>query len=588
MRKIAATSLLILFSLTVIYSQSGPPTKAENIDADPAPVYKRGLPPNLFVELGFQDENSNGILEAGETGNIRLAIMNRGKGKAQGLIVFVKSKHGDDYLKIHDQKEINYLKPDGRKEINIPLKADENIPTREYKLEINVTEHFGYDMDPAHLVLNTLAFQGSELVFSGIELIDNVDGTAALNADGQLQAGELVKAKIVIQNIGQSIAKNIRYEVFSTDENVYIDNGIGEIGDLKIGEVGELWVTLSPNKRVNRQKRLPVFLTLREKYHKGDLQKFPLPIELNKTLPKSKKLEVKANVDDLKQKIARFEYKSKKFSANFDNIKNIQQVIPSKTVRANSVAVIFGIEYYDNLPPAPYAENDADIIKKYFKQRLGVDQVVTYDSEESQGFVFDDVFNPDYGELQKAIIKDKTELFIFYSGHGLPGKDGRDVYLFPSDGKVERLQRQGYNLNTFYSNLAKLRAKSVTVFLDACFSGASKASEKVGAENLVSMKGVKIRPKFIQPWAKDDDFMVYTSSTNEQTSLAFETSQTGLFTYYLCRGLQGEADSNNDRQVTSGELSKYIHDNVAKTSRKIRGLQSTQFFGDKEKLLLKY
>ena len=611
MRKNIVITLIFILAQLHFYGQGGTPTKVKNISANPVVEFKRGLPPNLFVELGFKDENDNGILEAGENGEIRLKITNKGKGKAQGLKVFVKKSvalklqsNGDEKektvnvyleneqvnenLKIKDQKSIKFLDPGETKQISIPLEAGLNIPTAEHKLEINVKEHFGYDMDPAYLVLNTLAFQGAELVFSGIELVDNADETAAISPDGQLQAGEMVKAKIVVQNIGQSMAEDIQYEVFSRDENVYVDNGVGALEDLKIGEVGEFWVTLSPNKRVNRHKRLPVYLTLTEKHHRGDLLNHPLPIELNQTLPDTKKLEVKADINELRQKVARFEYNSNKFSANVGKLENIQQVIPSKTTRPNSVAVVFGVEQYDNLPPAPYAENDAKLMEKYFKYRLGVDQVVIYDSEETSGFVFDDVFNPEYGELQKAIVRGETELFVFYSGHGLPGKDGKDVYLFPSDGKVERLQRQGYNLNTFYTNLNNLGAKSVTVFLDACFSGASRASEKTKMENLVSMKGVKIRPRFKQPWLENEHFSVFTSSSNQQTSLSFDDSESGLFTYYLCLGLKGKADSNKDHQITNEELSFYIKEKVQETSRKIRGLQTPQFFGAKQKVLLKY
>ncbi|ALO14504.1 putative carboxyl-terminal-processing protease, deltaproteobacterial [Salinivirga cyanobacteriivorans] len=611
MKKSFITLVFFFISIVLVFAQSGPPTKAENINADPVPNYERGLPPNLFVELGFEDANSNGILEAGETGQIRLNITNKGKGKAQGLIVFVKERikmdlpgNGerkqqkvsffvkqqaqDQALKIQDRKKINFLQPGESKELFINLKADLDISTREYKLEINVKEHFGYDMDPAYLVLNTLAYQGAELVFSGMELIDNTSETAAIKADGQLQAGELVKAKIYVQNIGGGIAKDIRYNVHSKTSHVYIDNGEGALGDLETGAVGELWITLSPNKRVNRHKRLPVFLTLKEKNHRGDLINYPLPINLNQAVPDSKKLEVKADIEDLKQKFARFEYKSKKFTANVGEVENIEQVEPSKTKRPNSVAVVFGVEHYDNLPSAPYAERDANIVKQYFKYRLGVDQVVVYDSDETRGFVFDDVFNPQYGELQKAILKGKTELFVFYSGHGIPDKRGKEIYLFPSDGKVERLSRQGYNLSKFYTNLDKLGAKSVTVFLDACFSGASRATEKGGPENLVAMKGVKIRPRYSQPWLKNDEFSVFTSSTNEETSLAFDDTRTGLFTYYLCLGMQGKADSNKDRKVTQGELADYIHRTVTQTSRKIRGLQTPQFFGNKEKVLFKY
>jgi hypothetical protein len=273
---------------------------------------------------------------------------------------------------------------------------------------------------------------------------------------------------------------------------------------------------------------------------------------------------------------------------NTSNLIDIKTIMPSNTKRKNSIAVIFGVENYKELPPAPYATNDADILKEYFQKRLGVEKVVMYKNDEVSGFIFDDVFNPDNGELQKEIVKGQTELFVFYSGHGIPDKSGENIYLFPFDGKVARIETQGYEINKLYENLEKLEAKSVTVFLDACFSGGSRTTETIKAENLVAMKGVKIKPKNNWAYLNNPNFTIFNSSSEAETSLGFDASQTGLFTYFLCAGLQGQADSNQDKKITSGELKDYLFDNVTTTSRKISGLQSPQFFGLEDTVLVEY
>jgi len=219
---------------------------------------------------------------------------------------------------------------------------------------------------------------------------------------------------------------------------------------------------------------------------------------------------------------------------------------------------------------------------------LGVNKVVTYTSDQARGLVFDDVFNPDYGELQKAVVKGQTDVFVFYSGHGIPSKDGEQIYLFPSDGKVARLNMQGYNLNVFYENLEKLGARNVMVFLDACFSGASKQSENIQTENLVAMKGIRIKPKLLKPWENNPGFSVITSSAADETSLALDASQTGLFTYYMCAGLQGNADTNSDNAITLGELYQYVREQVMNTSRKISGIQTPEFHGNPDIVLTEY
>ncbi len=552
------------------------------------PGFKRGLPPNLYVNLNFKDANNNGIIEAQENGELKLRITNRGKGPAQALKVEIQSDQFDPAFKIGDKQEIPMLYPGRTEELIIPIEAGKDIQTKKHKIMINVREHFGYDMDPAYLVLNTYEYQEPKMVFSGVEIVDYGEGTAPISADNQLQPGEMVKAKIYIQNVGNNVAKNTTYSVSGDDPNIFLEEAEGQIGDIGIGEVKSFWVKISPNKRVHTKGELPIFLTVNEQKNEGELVDYQLPIKLNAKPPEQSVLNVEANLESFRKNIARFEYKSNKFSANIESVINIREVTPSKTQRPNSAALIIGIEHYRHIPPAPYAENDAEVVEKYFKQKLGMENVVTLTSKEAYGFFFDDYFNPDIGELQKAIIKGKTDLFVFYSGHGMPSKDGKNVYLFPSDGRIERLEEQGYNLDLFYKNLEKLEAKSVTVFLDACFSGASKASEKIKTENLVSMKGLRIEPKVRKPWEKNPNFNVFMSSSGDQTSLGFDQSKTGLFTYYLAAGMKGEADSNNDGKLTLGELKEYVIKNVEETSTKITGLQTPEFHGNEDMILFEF
>lgn len=584
------TVLLVLIGLTSVlsYSQTTISGQTSGQTFSYKPTYERGVPPNLFVDMSFADDNGNGILECSESAILKLQITNKGTGKAQGLKIVIKDSFVDKNFTIGATSEIYFIQPQKSVKVEIPIKAGFDVKTGEHKLEINVTENFGYDMDPAFLVLNTLEYQKPQLVFSGYEIVDVGKGTGAIIEDGQLQAGEMVKLKLIVQNIGQNVAKNSHYELKTTDVNIFIEGGTGVLNDFSIGEVKDFWVTLSPNKRVNYQSELPIYLTVTNEHNKGDLEKFQLPIVLNKKPPIAQTLEVKADVDKLAKQVARFEYTSNKFTANVGSVKNISAVEPAKTKRNNSVAVIFGIENYKNLPPAPYADKDAEVIKSYFKERFGVQQVVIYKNEDVSGFIFDDVFNPDNGELQKTIVKGETDLFVFYSGHGVPSKDGLEIYLFPSDGKIDRIEAQGYNINKLYTNLDKLGAKTTTVFIDACFSGSSRTSEKQKTENLVAAKGVKIIPKIVSPWQTNPNFSVFNSSGPSETSLGFDPTQTGLFTYYLCVGLQGEADENQDHKITNGELSRFVSAKVAETSKKIFGVQTPQFHGNEDMILVEY
>ncbi|MCK5906659.1 MAG: caspase family protein [Flavobacteriales bacterium] len=558
--------------------------------------YDYGLPPDLKVEMNFNDENSNGILESYESSILKLKLTNEGAGKAQGLKIVLVDNIEDEEFSIAKVYEIPFIKPNETKTIEIPIKAGFNVKTAEHKLTIDITEYFGYDMDQASLILNTLEYQKPNLVFAGYEIIDTGDRTYSKIADGLLQAGENVKLKVYIQNIGQNIAKDNYFTIHSTNKNIRFNSAnintySDTIGDLKVGEVKEFIVYMSPNKRVKDiTGELPIFLEIKTKYDFGELKQQQLPIVMNQKPPKKQTLKVDVDMSKYEQKVARFEFKGK-----IGKYKGIVDVKQSKTKRKNAVAVVIGIEDYKNLPNAPYADNDAEIIEKYLKNRLGVEHVITRTNKELYGLEFDNLFHPDYGELQKYVEKDSTDVFVFYSGHGVPSKDGKNIYLFPSDGKVERMDKVGYNINDLYLNLEKLGAKSTTVFIDACFSGSSRATQdsKSGSdtykmENLIAAKGVKIKPKLETPWLRNSTFTVFNSSGPSETSLGFSPSETGLFTYYICAGLQGAADENNDNKITTGELKNYVKKNVLETSKKIFGAQTPQFHGDEDMILLEY
>ena len=552
------------------------------------PVYKHGFPPILFAALNFNDENNNGILEADEKAWITLEISNKGKGAAQDLAITVADDKPDQNFIIGKVNSIPFLQPDQTTKIIIPLEAMAGIRSEEHKLEISIREHFGYDMDPAFLFMTTMKYRESSLVLSGIEVVDIGEGTASIRQDGKLQAGEQVKIKVRVQNIGQNVSKETKFEIINRDQNIFIQDGSGDLGELGIGEVKDFWITVSPNKRITTTGNLPLFLSLTNDVHQGDLSEIQLPIVLDQKPPDAVVLNVKADVEKLQKQIARFEVSSEHMTANVGNVIDIHQVPPSRMHRGNAVAVVIGVENYDHFVKAPYAENDAILVQNYFKNVLGIDKVYLYKSKEVTGYFFDNVFNPDYGELQKAIIKGNTDLFVFYSGHGIPSKDGTNAFLLPSDGRIEAIENQGYNMNKFYENLEKLGARSVMVFIDACFSGVSRSSDIYQSENLVAMKGVRIKPILSAPWINNPGFTVFSSSGFDETSLSFDPSETGLFTYFLCAGLQGKADADGDKKITSGELSRYVIERVKEFSVKIRGLQSPQFHGNENIVITEY
>ena len=85
-----------------------------------------------------------------------------------------------------------------------------------------------------------------------------------------------------------------------------------------------------------------------------------------------------------------------------------------------------------------------------------------------------------------------------------------------------------------------------------------------------------------------DNFTIFTASNNEQTSGSIKEAKHGMFSYFLMRGMEGNADINNDKKITNGELIAYLQDNVSQEAFTQNREQDPMLVGDPDKVLISY
>ena len=123
--------------------------------------------------------------------------------------------------------------------------------------------------------------------------------------------------------------------------------------------------------------------------------------------------------------------------------------------------------------------------------------------------------------------------------------------------------------------------------MDACFSGASRASSTKEMANIAGSKGeIFIETDDNKAWKNQGNFDVFTSSAPNQPSFSYDQSQSGLFTNYLCLGLSGKADKNNDLKITAGELIDFIKENVESKSVLIGSKQVPALSGSRNDIIV--
>lgn len=235
------------------------------------------------------------------------------------------------------------------------------------------------------------------------------------------------------------------------------------------------------------------------------------------------------------------------------NVSDIDTNIPQgNQTAANTFAVIIANGNYDHASKVTNAENDGRLMEKYMIRTLGIPErnITTY-------------INATYGQMATAMNhlkniseaygKDNFSVVFYYVGHGLPDDNNHESFMLPVDVDPKNIEIC-YPLNKLYTQLGDLGAKTVTVLIDACFSGSNYGAGMLIAQSM----GVSIKPKDTQPIG---NMIVLSASQGDETAFPYEEKGHGLFTYWFLKKLQ---DSKGNLNL--GELADYVKDNVRKTS----------------------
>jgi hypothetical protein len=243
-------------------------------------------------------------------------------------------------------------------------------------------------------------------------------------------------------------------------------------------------------------------------------------------------------------------------------------ITPDRPVAgADKFAVVVGIARYADsaggITSLQFADRDAQDFRDFLLSpdggsfpkdniRLLLNDDATSQNVRSALFTF----------LTKAQPQDEVVLYL--AGHGAPDpNDPRNLYLLTYDTKIEDMGGTAFPMWQLQDVFTRvLKAKRVVTFADTChsygFSGASAHGKK--SNNLVN--------QYLSRFAGDSDRAVITASDISQ--LSYESDKWGgghgVFTFFLLKGLHGEADFNKDGTVTAGELFSYIHDSVDKAT----------------------
>jgi len=249
-----------------------------------------------------------------------------------------------------------------------------------------------------------------------------------------------------------------------------------------------------------------------------------------------------------------------------------------KNVKNDAVAIIIGIQNYKRVTKADFANSDAQDFYDYAVRALGVKEEnikLLLDSEAEDIEIYRTFKN----WLPLKVKKNKTDVYVFFSGHGLPSEDGKSLFLLPYGVDKDFIDKSAVSQKEIVTALQTSQPKSVTMFIDSCYSGQARTGEALLAD--ARPVSLKAKEAIFPP-----EFVVLTASAPDQISSSSSDLKHGIFSFYLMKGMEGEADENKDGKITIGELQNYLSETVARQAMGLNRKQQPQLIGDPNRILV--
>jgi hypothetical protein len=491
-----------------------------------------------IVDIKFNEENNDNIINAGERNEISFKLLNKGKGDSKNIEIIVHERNSIKHLSYSKLIRIGDINANEQKEISIPLKSNLELISDTALFLIKVIESNGFNPAPITLEILTQGYTPPKVRI--------VDYKFSSERGGTIQKGYPINVKLAIQNLGHGTAENVVLN-FNLEENVFSAGPTKyDIGILTPGMHEEVEYEFFTNKIYSKDE-INLVASVTEKNLKfGEVKS--LNVSLSDNLDEISKVVISANPQE-KSSITINEVS---YSSSVD--KNV----PINPPKLNRIALIIGNEDYTSYQPSIshesnviYAINDAKVFREYAIKTLGVEERNCFFLTNATAGIM-----TQYIELitKMGANMSHSEIIFYYAGHGYPDESTKIPYLIPVDINYSNLN-SAVKLSELYKKLASSEADRITVFLDACFSGGGRES------GLLSARGITVKPK---EEILNGKVVVFTAASNDQSALPFKKEYHGMFTFFLLKKLQ-ESKGN----LSYEELGDFIIENVSLESLRV-------------------
>jgi len=380
----------------------------------------------------------------------------------------------------------------------------------------------GIKVSPVRLSVRTKAFPQPKLAIGSY----SVDDISGINRNHKIDFDEVIELTVNITNLGVGKAEAVRVTAETSNRYIsFLGESEYQLGDVSPDKSIVLNFRFVVDHRYAGNAELPISLRLEEKWGKfGIIQ--DLVLELNDMAKERGKLpEAIAKLSD----------------------KIIEWLISSK-----NVFVVVGVNNYKNRNVARlnHAVSDAKAIAQLLRKKTKFEMYEElYDDAATKSRISNVI-----DRLSNDASIDR--IIFFFAGHGYTKGAGmgskEDLGFFlPVDGDPDKLLETAISMSEVNTWARVLRARHVLFIFDACFSG------------IIGEVARSARDYNLDFLAEKEGRHVITAGTKNDKALEYSDLRHGVLTYYLLKGLDGEADNSpTDNVVTLGELKNYLENRI--------------------------
>jgi uncharacterized caspase-like protein len=246
----------------------------------------------------------------------------------------------------------------------------------------------------------------------------------------------------------------------------------------------------------------------------------------------------------------------------------VKRVRPVETLSSKAIvqrwAVVIGVSDYlysdRGITPLQFAHRDATAFWDFLHSPQGGG----FDPDRTKLLINEQATTQNIRSGLYTFLRQATKddlAVIYFAGHGAP-EPGRpeNLYLITYDTNPEDLASTAFPMWDMETALKRyIVADRVVIIADACHSGGIGGEgglRSVGNANLINTYLANLQN------TRPGRAIITASEANQLSREGDTWGGHGVFTYFLLRGLKGEADSDGNGVVTISESFNYVYNKV--------------------------